>query len=135
MEELGVDTKLIPPRNPNSNPCERYNQSIYAGLRSDDRFDCKDWAKKLALTTFGINASKSRRTGHTPFYLIFKRQPTLSLDFFSPILKKGQDIENISKIYLEFQNKSRKASQPLFINPYRSAPIPTLIDWGGFCYR
>ena len=135
MDELGIETKLIPPRNPNSNPCERHNQSIYAGLRSDDRFESKDWARKLALTTFVINSSTSRRTGYTPYYLMFGRQPTLNLDFFSPILQKRQDIDcrsylnylkNLeeiiaqvskkSKIYLEFQNKSRKASSPLFVN-------------------
>jgi len=89
MEELGVETKLIPPRNPNSNPCERHNQSIYAGLRSDNRFECKDWARKLALTTFVINASRSRRTGFTPFYLMFGRQPIMNLDLFGPILQNN----------------------------------------------
>ena len=106
MEELGIETKLIPPRNANSNPCERHNQSIYAGLRVDERFDCKDWAKKLALTTFVINTSKSRRTGFTPFYLMFKRLPTLNLDFFSPMLKHRNEID--CRSYLDFLKNMRK---------------------------
>ena len=59
MEELGVTATLIPPQNPNSNPVERQNQSVYAALRVDSRYPAKDWPKKLRLATFIINCAKS----------------------------------------------------------------------------
>ena len=33
MKGLGVDTVIVPTRNPNSNPVERQNQSLYAALK------------------------------------------------------------------------------------------------------
>ena len=141
MNELNVNAEVVPPRNPNSNPVERQNQSIYSALRVDDRFENKEWAKKLALATLVINCAKSSRTGYSPFFIAFGRQPILSLNLFSPVQTTAsgdsgteaascrsyvnfvrnleQIISNISKkskLYLEFKNKTRKDKQPLFVN-------------------
>ena len=131
MKGLGVDTVLIPPRNPNSNPVERQNQSLYAALKVDENHGTKDWAKKLPLATLVINCSKSTRTGYSPFFLVFGRQPRIPLDFLSPVpsvessssrsylefLKNMEDvikrISTKSKLYLEVQNKHRVQREAL----------------------
>lgn len=135
MKELGIRADVVPPRNPNSNPVERQNQSIYSALRVDERFPSKDWPKKLPLATLIINCSKSRRTGYSPFFVAFGRQPILPLNLFSPVETETQmsssrayldftnnleqiivNISKKSKLYLEFQNKSRKNKEELFVN-------------------
>lgn len=135
LQELGIKAKVTPPRNPNSNPVERQNQSIYALLRTNDTYENKDWPKKLAYACLVINCSKSRRTGFTPYYLVFGRAPILPVNLFSPITSVSTEIssqnylqflkhiESVikqistkSKLYLEFQNKSRANKEDLFIN-------------------
>ena len=127
MTELGIKAVLIPARNPNSNPVERQNQSIYNGLKTNIDLEDKDWASKLKLATFVINISKSRRTGYSPYFLMFGRQPILPLNLFSPVEQNDlndldcnsyiefvrrveQIIANIVQkegLYLEFENRTR----------------------------
>jgi len=131
MKGLGVDTVLVPPRNTNSNPVERQNQSIYAALKVDENHEVKDWAKKLPLATLVVNCAKSARTGFSPYYLVYGRQPRLPLDFLSPVenpvesasrsyldfLKHMEEvvkrISTKSKLYLEVQNKYRVKKETL----------------------
>ena len=135
MDELNIKTDVVPPRNPNSNPVERYNQSIYSALRVDGRFPSKDWAHKLGLATLIINCSKSQRTGYSPFFIAMGRQPILPLNLVSPVDTENQptssrsylnfvrnleqiiaNISKKSKTYLEFKNKSRKNKEALLVN-------------------
>ncbi len=46
LRELKVNADLVLPRNPDSNPIEHQNQSIYSALRVDGRFPNKQWAFK-----------------------------------------------------------------------------------------
>ena len=43
-----MDTVLVPPRNPNSNPVERQNQSIYAALKVDFLKHMEEVVKKIS---------------------------------------------------------------------------------------
>ena len=46
MKGLGVDTVLVPFKNPNLNPVERQNQSLYAALRVDENHEILGRKKK-----------------------------------------------------------------------------------------
>ena len=136
MEKMGVKTVLIPARNPNSNPVERYNQGIYNALRSDTSSEPKDWAKKVKLAAFVINISKNKRTGYSPYFVMFGRQPLLPLNIFSPVEQKLVEeldcksyvtfIEKVEQImynvsckeqaYLEYENKGREGREDLDVN-------------------
>ena len=91
MQSMGVKTILIPARNPNSNPVERYNQGIYNAIRADTSSEPRDWAKKIKLAAFVINISKNKRTGYSPYFVVFGRQPLLPLNILSPVEQKLAD--------------------------------------------
>ena len=136
MQSMGVKTILIPARNPNSNPVERYNKGIYNAIRSDTSSEPRDWAKKIKMATFVINISKNKRTGYSPYFVVFGRQPLLPLNVFSPVeqqlvdeldcksyvtfLEKVEQIMyNITgkeEIYLEYENRNRGAREILEVN-------------------
>ncbi len=135
IDRLGIKAVVTPARNPNSNPIERQNQSIYSALRSNNDFDIIDWPQKLATATLIINCSKSRRTGFTPYYIVYGRQPILPIDIFAPITKTTeeincysyikfvQNIESIIKhistkkqLYIEFENKFRTDKEEIYIH-------------------
>lgn len=68
MKGLGVDTVLVPFKNPNLNLVERQNQSLYAALRVDKNHEIfGKKKKKLPVATLVINCSKSSRTGYSFF--------------------------------------------------------------------
>ncbi len=136
MQHMGVKTILIPARNPNSNPVERYNQGIYNAIRSDTSSEPKDWAKKIKLAAFVINISKNKRTGYSPYFVVFGRQPLLPINVFSPVEQKLVDeldcnsyvtffekVEQImfniaskEQVYLEYENRNRGGKEELEVN-------------------
>ena len=94
MEQSGVLKYHIPPRNPNSNPQERYNKQLLSYIKTDLTFETNKWANKLNYATFCANTSFNRRLGNTPFYIFHGRDPKLPIDLFNPLSSKFEEINH-----------------------------------------
>ncbi|MCP4267924.1 MAG: transposase family protein, partial [Candidatus Brocadiaceae bacterium] len=133
-QRLGVEQVFIPPRSPQSNYSERYNQSVYAYLKCDLRFSEAEWAKKLQAAQFCMNASFNRRLGCSPYYKMYLRAPKLPLDSFDPMTREKINSMSFSELlealeanwksgqkktdrYLQIENASR-TSKPIEVNSY-----------------
>ncbi len=84
MDALGVNIVMIPPRNPQSNPSERYNQGLYNYIKTDKTFTTNNWGGKLRWATFCANTSFNSRIGSTAFFKMYNREPLLPLNLFCP---------------------------------------------------
>ena len=102
MDALGVNIVMIPPRNPQSNPSERYNQGLYNYIKTNEAFAKNNWGGKLRWATFCANTSFNSRIGSTPFFKMFNRDPLLPINLFCPssdtITKPPSFTNLISKI-------------------------------------
>ena len=56
------------------------------------------------MATFVINISKNKRTGYSPYFVVFGRQPLLPLNVFSPVEQRLVD-ELDCKSYVTFLEK------------------------------
>ncbi|KAJ1142593.1 hypothetical protein NDU88_008907, partial [Pleurodeles waltl] len=59
---------------------ERYNRTIKTLLRKTINETGKDWDQKLPLVLYAIRTHEQASTGHSPFELVFGRQPRSLLD-------------------------------------------------------
>src|SRR6266581_3179284 len=59
---------------------ERMIQTIVQILQAMVRLDQKDWAMKLSMAEFPINASTNASTGYTPFELVYGFMPRMTME-------------------------------------------------------
>ncbi|KAJ1185375.1 hypothetical protein NDU88_002168 [Pleurodeles waltl] len=62
---------------------ERYNKTIKTLLRKSISEAGKDWEKKLPLVLYAIGTHVQASTGHSPFELLFGRQPRTLLEMLA----------------------------------------------------
>ena len=88
MDRFGIDVRHSVVRNPNSNFSERYNQNVYSLFKTDSRFMVGQWASKLKFVMLAYNSAVNLRTGFSPHFMLFKKDPVLPLDLIDPL---GED--------------------------------------------
>ena len=84
---------------PWSNPVERYHRYLNAGMTMLSAKYGEDWTRYLQAMVFTYNASHCESTGHTPYFIMHGREPTLLEDvaMAHPHAETPEDIRGISK--------------------------------------
>lgn len=81
LEKLKVKHILTSAYHPQSNgACEKTNQTICKLLSTLAHKEPENWDLHLPMATFSYNCSTNLSTKFSPFYLLFGRLPTLSID-------------------------------------------------------
>ena len=77
----GVKKSRTTPYHPQSNgKCERMNRTLLGLLRTlPEKFKSR-WSRHLQKVTHAYNATMHSATGFSPFYLLFGREPQLTVD-------------------------------------------------------
>ena len=77
----GVIKSRTTPYHPQTNGIvERMNSTLLKMLRALPETLKKKWHEALNKQIFAYNATKNDRTGHTPYFLMFGREPLLAID-------------------------------------------------------
>ena len=93
LEKLtGVKKSHTTPYHPMCNgKAERFNRTLLAMLRTLDSSAKSKWKDHLQKMVHSYNATVSRSTGFSPFYLMFGREPVLPIDLlFDKVLPEKQ---------------------------------------------
>lgn len=70
------------PYHPQGNgQCERFNSTLHDLLRTLTAEQKHRWPEYLQQVLFNYNTTPHHTTGHSPFFLMFGRDPQLSVDF------------------------------------------------------
>ncbi|KAJ1097376.1 hypothetical protein NDU88_002496 [Pleurodeles waltl] len=91
---------------------ERYNRTIKTLLRKVVEESGRDWDQKLPLVLYAIRTHEQASTGHSPFELVFGRQPRSLLDM--AIEAWEEEAEEGGKPLLEYAHDLRSQLQGLW---------------------
>jgi hypothetical protein len=80
-----IDHRLSSAYTPNVNGlCEKFNDTVGKALRRHAQADPSTWDEHLPWIVLGYNASIQASTRHSPFRLLYGREPSLPLDNLLP---------------------------------------------------
>src|SRR6266705_249929 len=99
---LGVQLKFTTALHPQGDgQAERMIQKVVQILQAMVRLDQKDWAAKLSMAEFAINASTNALTGYAPFKLVYGFMPRMMMEI-PPLDYPG---------VVDFTNKAKEGLQ------------------------
>ncbi|KAK3741822.1 hypothetical protein RRG08_018522 [Elysia crispata] len=98
---LGVEKSRTTPFHPMGNgSCERINQTLISMLGTlPERKKKKDWSSYIGMLVLAYNSTKCDSTGFLPYFLMFGREPRLSVDNRFPLCSepRGDYITSVKK--------------------------------------
>ena len=78
---LGISKTRTTPYHPMGNGvCEKFNQTLINMLATLDTAKKQNWKSYIAPIVHSYNCMRQTTTGHSPFYLMFGREPRLPID-------------------------------------------------------
>ncbi|XP_069089507.1 uncharacterized protein [Pleurodeles waltl] len=90
---------------------ERYNRTIKTLLRKIVNETGKDWDQKLPLVLYAIRTHEQSSTGHSPFELVFGRQPRNLLDMAAEL---WEEEDNEERPILDYIHKLKSHLQTVW---------------------
>jgi hypothetical protein len=104
MKRLHILNTRTPPYSPEGNRVERAHRVLGDILRSDRRFEAKEWPSKLLAAVLAYNTTLNRVTGFSPFESVFGFPARLPVDLVFPLNRKeGRSSSNqIEEMKLRF---------------------------------
>ena len=88
MKRLHILNTRTPPYSPEGNRVERAHRVLGDILRSDKRFEAKEWPAKLLAAVLAYNTTINRVTGYSPFEAVFGFPARLPVDIVFPLNRK-----------------------------------------------
>ena len=88
MLKLGVTKTYTPVYSPQGDRVERAHRILGDILRSDRRFEAKQWPQKLSAALLAYNATVNRLTGLSPYEAVYGRPVSLPVDLVFPFKHK-----------------------------------------------
>ena len=141
MRKLGVVHVLAPPYSPEGNRVERAHQVLGNIIRSDRRYEDRDWPEKLKYAVMVYNTSVNRITGVSPYEAVFGRSCVVSCDMIWPVKLPEKNTlpvhleklrENLSTIYSRMLKNEGTALARRNANFQGRSPPP--FKEGDLCY-
>ncbi|XP_038062391.1 uncharacterized protein LOC119732861 [Patiria miniata] len=82
---LGVQKSKTTPYHPQGNGMtERFNRTLLSMLGTLEETEKRNWAMYTETLTHAYNSTQHESTGHSPFFLMFLREPKLAVDIQFP---------------------------------------------------
>lgn len=107
MEDYGIRHILITTAHPASNGLiEKFNGTLKKMIIAYLNEQQNDWDTKLQDMVFSYNTSVQCTTGHTPFKLLYGREPRLSVDSKLRIKEQSDNI-NLNERWVEWRRLKR----------------------------
>ena len=107
--------RTTPYRPEGNGSCERFNRTLISmlGILPAD-FKSK-WPQQISTLTYAYNCTRSNATGFSPYYLLYGRQPLLSIDIeygvFTPELSEAITYKYVQELKSTLENAFNKANQ------------------------
>ena len=95
---LNIRKSRTTPYHPMGNGlCERFNRQLLQMLGTLNNHQKQDWKSHIAPLVHAYNSCKQETTGHSPFYLMFGREPVLPVDIMFPNPHQPNQKENLQE--------------------------------------
>jgi len=88
---------------------ERFNRTLINMLKSIPEHQKKNWKEMLPQLTFAYNATVNATTGYSPFFLMFGREPILSVDRIFPSVRCETDTKSYERFVSNWKNRMSAA--------------------------
>ena len=117
LREMNIDHVTTSYYHPQSNSkAERFHRTLHDVLSKLSQDNLDMWDVFLEQTLSAVRVSSSETTGHSPFYLLYNRDPVLPLDNILRPRRRytGEElhkiiIENQHRMYTQVHNRIRKS--------------------------
>lgn len=117
----GVEKSRTSPYHPSGNGLtERFNRTLLSMLRTLDPDKKADWKSQVAPLVHAYNCTRHESTGHSPFLLMFGRQPRLAMDVILGICNDDTEEKSYDK-YISDLRSDLKAAYELASTKAKSA--------------
>eukprot|EP00745_Piridium_sociabile_P008697 TRINITY_DN158_c0_g1_i1.p1 TRINITY_DN158_c0_g1~~TRINITY_DN158_c0_g1_i1.p1 ORF type:complete len:1374 (-),score=188.80 TRINITY_DN158_c0_g1_i1:1054-5175(-) len=119
LEELNIDHVTTSPYHPQANgKVERFHRTLHDALAKLARGNLEMWDVYLEQVLSAVRVSVSETTGHSPFFLLYARDPVLPIDNILRPRRKymGEDfhktvLENQHKTFTQVHRQTQKSRE------------------------
>ena len=122
-QELGIDHRLITPGHPEANGmAERIVKVLKTGLRKYVlQHGVSAWPDHLPVIEFGYRTTPQRATGFSPYFLVYGRHPTYSLQVKALLGDAEMDVEDPEAMFLLITERAAVLQQAMPVAFERAA--------------
>lgn len=116
---MRISTSFTSPYHAQSDPAERYNQTVETALRTFTA-DRSSWVESLLWVEVSLNSLKSEATGFTPYELLYNNATGPFTDIHRGLIRQSSQVDDVDDIMIIAKERIKDAKDAI-AKAHRSA--------------